>query len=41
MEREPWQAMFGRAVDKTFNRVSVDGDTSTNDTILGLSLIHI
>ena len=29
--------MFGRAVDKTFNRVSVDGDTSTNDTILGLA----
>lgn len=34
---EPWQAMFGRAVNKTFNRVSVDGDTSTNDTILGLA----
>lgn len=37
VEREPWQDMFGRAVDKTFNRVSVDGDTSTNDTILGLA----
>ena len=37
VEREPWQAMFGRAVDKTFNRVSVDGDTPTNDTILGLA----
>ncbi len=37
VERAPWQAMFGRAVDKTFNRVSVDGDTSTNDTILGLA----
>ena len=37
VEREPWQAMFGRAVDKTFNRVSVDGDTSTNATILGLA----
>lgn len=35
--REPWQAMFGRAVERTFNRVSVDGDTSTNDTILGLA----
>ena len=35
--RDPWQAMFGRAVEKTFNRVSVDGDTSTNDTILGLA----
>ena len=37
VERGPWQAMFGRAVEKTFNRVSVDGDTSTNDTILGLA----
>ena len=37
VEREPWQTMFGRAVEKTFNRVSVDGDTSTNDTILGLA----
>ena len=37
VERKPWQAMFGRAVNKTFNRVSVDGDTSTNDTILGLA----
>lgn len=36
-EREPWQAMFRRAVAFTFNRVSVDGDTSTNDTILGLA----
>lgn len=35
--REAWQAMFGRAVEQTFNRVSVDGDTSTNDTILGLA----
>ena len=31
VDRETWQAMFARAVDKTFNRVSVDGDTSTND----------
>ena len=35
--RESWQAMFGRAVQATFNRVTVDGDTSTNDTILGLA----
>ena len=35
VDRETWQAMFARAVDRTFNRVSVDGDTSTNDTILG------
>jgi glutamate N-acetyltransferase/amino-acid N-acetyltransferase len=32
-----WQAMFRRAVDATFNRVSVDGDTSTNDTVYGLA----
>lgn len=37
VEREAWQAMFRRAVNATFNRVSVDGDTSTNDTILGLA----
>ncbi|MDR2054847.1 MAG: bifunctional glutamate N-acetyltransferase/amino-acid acetyltransferase ArgJ [Desulfovibrio sp.] len=37
VERKVWQAMFRRAADKTFNRVSVDGDTSTNDTILGLA----
>lgn len=35
--REAWQAMFLRSVGKTFNRVSVDGDTSTNDTILGFA----
>jgi N-acetylglutamate synthase (N-acetylornithine aminotransferase) len=34
--RDPWQAMFGRAVEKTFNRVSVDGDTSTKRHHLGL-----
>ncbi len=32
-----WQELFVRAVDKTFNRVTVDGDTSTNDTVLGLA----
>lgn len=37
MEREPWREAFARAVDASFNRVSVDGDTSTNDTILGLA----
>jgi glutamate N-acetyltransferase/amino-acid N-acetyltransferase len=37
VEQKIWQAMFRRAVNKTFNRVSVDGDTSTNDTILGLA----
>ncbi|MDR1776920.1 MAG: bifunctional glutamate N-acetyltransferase/amino-acid acetyltransferase ArgJ [Desulfovibrio sp.] len=37
VERQCWQAMFRAAAGKTFNRVSVDGDTSTNDTILGLA----
>ncbi|MDR3073943.1 MAG: bifunctional glutamate N-acetyltransferase/amino-acid acetyltransferase ArgJ [Deltaproteobacteria bacterium] len=32
-----WQALFKDAVDKTFNRVTVDGDTSTNDTVYGLA----
>lgn len=37
IERARWQQIFNRAVGQTFNRVSVDGDTSTNDTILGLA----
>lgn len=31
------QALLGEAVDKTFNRITVDGDTSTNDTCLLLA----
>jgi len=31
-----WQDIFAKSVTNTFNRVSVDGDTSTNDTIYGL-----
>ena len=37
IERDDWQRLFNEAVQMTFNRVSVDGDTSTNDTILGLA----
>lgn len=37
IDRLRWQTMFDRAVNQTFNRVCVDGDTSTNDTILGLA----
>lgn len=37
ISRDAWQAMFERAVEMTFNRVSVDGDTSTNDSVLGLA----
>ena len=32
-----WQRMFRHCVSETFNRVTVDGDTSTNDTVLGLA----
>lgn len=37
IQRDLWQPIFNRAVQKTFNRITVDGDTSTNDTILGLA----
>ncbi len=37
IDADVWQKLFVRAVEKTFNRVSVDGDTSTNDTVLGLA----
>ena len=37
VEPEVWRAMFRRAADATFNRVSVDGDTSTNDSLYGLA----
>ncbi len=37
VEKEAWQKLFVQAVDNTFNRVTVDGDTSTNDTVLGLA----
>ena len=36
-----WQAMVQRVVQRSFNAITVDGDTSTNDTVLALSLIHI
>lgn len=34
---EPLQEILGDAVKRTFNRVSIDGDTSTNDTCLLLA----
>ncbi len=37
IEQGLWQKLFVQAVDVTFNRVTVDGDTSTNDTVLGLA----
>ena len=32
-----WRAMFQRAATASFNQITVDGDTSTNDTVLGLT----
>jgi glutamate N-acetyltransferase/amino-acid N-acetyltransferase len=32
-----WQQMLTRAVDKSFNQITVDGDTSTNDTVIALA----
>lgn len=32
-----WQQMLSRASDKSFNQITVDGDTSTNDTLLALA----
>ncbi len=37
VEPSVWREMFRRAADATFNRVSVDGDTSTNDSLYGLA----
>lgn len=32
-----WQQMVSRAADKSFNQITVDGDTSTNDALLALA----
>lgn len=32
-----WQGMFRRASAASFNQITVDGDTSTNDTVIGLA----
>ena len=32
-----WQAMVQRAVERSFNAITVDGDTSTNDTVLAFT----
>lgn len=36
VERELWHKMLKRAVDRSFNAITVDGDTSTNDVICGM-----
>ncbi len=37
VDREFWQKTLEEAVDSSFNRITVDGDTSTNDTVIGLA----
>ncbi|MCF8085977.1 MAG: bifunctional ornithine acetyltransferase/N-acetylglutamate synthase, partial [Desulfohalobiaceae bacterium] len=32
---DEWRGMLAEAADKSFNRISVDGDTSTNDCLMG------
>jgi glutamate N-acetyltransferase/amino-acid N-acetyltransferase len=32
-----WQAMLTRAANKSFNQITVDGDTSTNDSLIALA----
>lgn len=32
-----WQQMVERAADKSFNQITVDGDTSTNDSLIALA----
>lgn len=32
-----WQNMLKRAADKSFNQITVDGDTSTNDALIALA----
>lgn len=32
-----WQHMLSRAADKSFNQITVDGDTSTNDSLIALA----
>jgi glutamate N-acetyltransferase/amino-acid N-acetyltransferase len=34
---EVWRGMVRRAVDRSFNAITVDGDTSTNDTFLAFA----
>ncbi|KAL4429620.1 hypothetical protein ABPG77_008669 [Micractinium sp. CCAP 211/92] len=34
---EVWRGMFKRGAVNSFNQITVDGDTSTNDTVIGLA----
>lgn len=37
VDAEVWRGMLRRATDASFNAITVDGDTSTNDTVIGLA----
>lgn len=37
VEPECWSVMVKRAAQNSFNQISVDGDTSTNDCVIGLA----
>jgi glutamate N-acetyltransferase/amino-acid N-acetyltransferase len=37
VEVTAWRDMMRRASQKSFNQITVDGDTSTNDTVIGLA----
>ena len=37
VDNERWQEMLASAVDASFNAVTVDGDTSTNDCVLAMA----
>ena len=34
---DAWRAMLKRAACNSFNQISVDGDTSANDSVIGLA----
>jgi len=37
VEPQPWREMLSDCADRSFNALTVDGDTSTNDTVLALA----
>ena len=37
IEKEEWDKMISMAVQKSFNAISVDGETSTNDSFVGIN----
>ena len=37
IQKEEWDKMIAIAVKKSFNAISVDGETSTNDSFVGIN----